>query len=531
MYTIEGTLIGDGASFVEHVRERFGKVLGMTKETQKKRTHENMTMINEEMRKKQEGHTLGEKIAKNLEKIKSKNVVSHIDDAFFLQEIEQDCRFYIRRTNMFRAGGRTRNIEDEVAIAQKLQAELEAIEAKRDQTYEEFKFKYEEHIDGKAPNLRTARASNFGDDVKSARSRSNKGKGKRLTSSRGAEEEEDDAKSAKSRKSGKADQDTADQINQELENLKFEIPGTCMINFPKNAKIEKLEAKYMLVAHPHPSLEGEMLLIQPKKDDQADKDHFVTYRDYSLRKRMPNREKPTISAAEKLKDKKKKESEISKLQCLEVAIDEPLQNVEWINIAEVMNQSGGLAWFQVLPVNQKSSMPLQFNAVHLLPEEKFPFPLPIETFLKNNESNERKIERRNLKDEQVSFDEQKEIFAANAKAQGLVVIPEYDFKHVFYKMTEMNLSSEGLVYSYTKCAVFLGLKDEDTAGITVLLSKKWMMVSQIDKPYMHSSEGHPVYLDGLAFAGLVQLQEVEKVWPSTVGAKVEQKKVFESMKA
>lgn len=38
VYTIEGTLIGDGANFVEHVRERYGKVLGMTKENQKKRT-------------------------------------------------------------------------------------------------------------------------------------------------------------------------------------------------------------------------------------------------------------------------------------------------------------------------------------------------------------------------------------------------------------------------------------------------------------------------------------------------------------
>ena len=52
VYTIEGTLIGDGASFVEHVRERFGKVLGMTKEQQKKRTHDNMTLINEELRKR-----------------------------------------------------------------------------------------------------------------------------------------------------------------------------------------------------------------------------------------------------------------------------------------------------------------------------------------------------------------------------------------------------------------------------------------------------------------------------------------------
>jgi len=85
-----------------------------------------------------------------------------------------------------------------------------------------------------------------------------------------------------------------------------------MVNIPKNAKIEKLEAKYLLMAHPFPALEGEMLLLQPKKEDQNDKE-TVTYRDYSLRKRLPNREKPTLSAAEKLKDKKKKDSEVSKL--------------------------------------------------------------------------------------------------------------------------------------------------------------------------------------------------------------------------
>ena len=76
-------MIGDGASFVEHVRERFGKVLGMTEEQQKKRTHDNMTLINEELRKKQEGLNLGEKIAKALDKVKSKDVVKHIDDSFF----------------------------------------------------------------------------------------------------------------------------------------------------------------------------------------------------------------------------------------------------------------------------------------------------------------------------------------------------------------------------------------------------------------------------------------------------------------
>jgi hypothetical protein len=53
----------------------------------------------------------------------------------------------------------------------------------------------------------------------------------------------------------------------------------------------------------------------------------------------------------------------------------------------------------VLPVQQKCSLPMQFNVVHLLPEEKFPFDMPIETFLKNHESNERKIERRSIKNE------------------------------------------------------------------------------------------------------------------------------------
>jgi hypothetical protein len=203
---------------------------------------------------------------------------------------------------------------------------------------------------------------------------------------------------------------------------------------------------------------------------------------------------------------------------LEVTVDDPLQPIEWVNIAEVMNQTGGLTWFQVLPVQNKASLLMQFNCVHMLPEEKFPFDLPIETFLKNHESNERKIERRNIRQEADEAFEAHQTFTSNAKAQGLVVLPEFNFKHVIYKMTEMNLSQEGLTYSYTKCAVFLGLKEEEHAGVTVVMSKKWMLVTQIQQPYMHSSQDYPCYLDGFAYAGLVQLQEVEKVWPQTVGS-------------
>lgn len=156
-----------------------------------------MSLINDEMRKKQEGLTLGEKIAKSLEKIKPKNVIKHISDSFFTPVIENDCHFWVRRTNLF-TEDRCRNIDDEVAIQKQVQAELEAIEAARDMTYEEFKFKYEDHIEGKAQNLRTARASNYGE---SARSKS--AKGKKKATSQSAVDDDDDTKS---RKSAKADQ-------------------------------------------------------------------------------------------------------------------------------------------------------------------------------------------------------------------------------------------------------------------------------------------------------------------------------------
>ena len=165
----------------------------------------------------------------------------------------------------------------------------------------------------------------------------------------------------------------------------------------------------------------------------------------------------------------------------------------------------------------------------MLPEAKFPFALPIETFLKNHESNERKMEAKGVKPEDVDDEDPRFVFKQNAKSQGLITLPEFNFRHVLYKMTEMNLSSEGLIYSYTKCAVFLGLKDEEHVGVTVLLSKKWMMVTTIEQPYMVASDGNPCYLDGVAYAGLVQLQEVEKVWPETVGETAKQKTVFESM--
>ena len=157
VYTIEGTLIGDGASFVEHVRERYGKVLGVTKEIQKKRTQDNLAIINEEMRKKKDGLNLGEKIEQALEKLKTKSCVSLIDDSFLDSEISGGNEYFTRRSNFLREDGRKLNIVDEALIARQIQAQIDKAEAERDRTFEEFKLENEDFIEGRLIQNRVAR--------------------------------------------------------------------------------------------------------------------------------------------------------------------------------------------------------------------------------------------------------------------------------------------------------------------------------------------------------------------------------------
>jgi hypothetical protein len=53
-------------------------------------------------------------------------------------------------------------------------------------------------------------------------------------------------------------------------------------------------------------------------------------------------------------------------------------------MAEVLNEVGGMSWFQILPVGQKSSQPYQFNCIHVLPDSKAPVAkLPLDTLIGN----------------------------------------------------------------------------------------------------------------------------------------------------
>jgi hypothetical protein len=48
-----------------------------------------------------------------LEEVKIKNMVSHIDNAFYKEEYEKGCQFFVRRTDLMKEK-RTMHIIDEI---------------------------------------------------------------------------------------------------------------------------------------------------------------------------------------------------------------------------------------------------------------------------------------------------------------------------------------------------------------------------------------------------------------------------------
>jgi hypothetical protein len=77
----------------------------------------------------------------------------------------------------------------------------------------------------------------------------------------------------------------------------YDLPNNCKLEILKANLIEKFEEEYILVAHPFPQMEGEMLLFQNAGGDQVEDKELIIYKDYSLRKRLATAPKPARMSA------------------------------------------------------------------------------------------------------------------------------------------------------------------------------------------------------------------------------------------
>lgn len=100
----------------------------------------------------------------------------------------------------------------------------------------------------------------------------------------------------------------------------------------------------MLVTHPFPTLEGELLIYQYPDPSSINDGSNLLYRDFSLKKRI----KTKVFTQKQLLEKKKKTDEdnlvFSRLSCLEIDIKEPLSSADWENMSLIVCEVNALAW-------------------------------------------------------------------------------------------------------------------------------------------------------------------------------------------
>lgn len=96
-----------------------------------------------------------------------------------------------------------------------------------------------------------------------------------------------------------------------------------------------------------------MMIYQLNDEDKpkegTTKEGTMTYRDFSLRKRIPTAVQKFTSQAVKEKQQKA-ENTHTKLQCLEINTETPLSSLDWNQISSIILETQALTWVQILPV-------------------------------------------------------------------------------------------------------------------------------------------------------------------------------------
>lgn len=132
---------------------------------------------------------------------------------------------------------------------------------------------------------------------------------------------------------------------------------------------------------------------------------------------------------------------------------------------------------------------------------------------------------------------------AEANELDLILIDEFRFPHAIMSIKPEQISADELNYTYKKIAGFLNLHNSQDAGITVIATPSFMFVGCLYQPYhiepeIRGPSGEEtdverhelnLYIDGLGYAGMVNLQDQKQVWPATASGNSATHTVLDSL--
>lgn len=107
------------------------------------------------------------------------------------------------------------------------------------------------------------------------------------------------------------------------------------------------------------------------------------------------------------------------------------------------------------------------------------------------------------------------------KREDMFTLEELDFDHIFCRLSSETVA-EDLPRLYVKCIQYLNVLHKDYSmahadcGLTLLITTEWMFLAPIYKPIANEA-GSDVFLDPLAYLGILHIPVLQKKWPETAG--------------
>ena len=143
-------------------------------------------------------------------------------------------------------------------------------EEKKDMDFDSYKDEYLGHIEGTVKNEREAAESVDEEAIQEAKksvAKSKTSKRSALNKSASQFDGEDDASRGMSQSKSRRSVGDKSELAKTTNSFKWELPESCFVTMVKRLLIDKLPGKYFVASHPFPKIEGELLIIRPKKED------------------------------------------------------------------------------------------------------------------------------------------------------------------------------------------------------------------------------------------------------------------------
>lgn len=103
-------MIGDVGEFYDYSQNKYGKVYRVSKDTLDLRARSNAKAVNEQVRRRDKGPNIIEKIQKSLKKAKKKKLVQNLE-GYFKTVVANGIKYKVRLTDMSK---RTIDIKSEI---------------------------------------------------------------------------------------------------------------------------------------------------------------------------------------------------------------------------------------------------------------------------------------------------------------------------------------------------------------------------------------------------------------------------------